>query len=182
MDGCSLMGNATSTGTLSELFLATRLTFNTVYRDPIFGSCIKRVTDRTQRASDAVGHIYSQLQAWNSDEKLILMNNNEIIDAHSLELAHTIDFKYPAYGRVPVWSPVNPNVLYYIDGISPSNALDPDGFICPANRLTKYTLSKSGTGYIGTRDMLHCFSEYASIDHQAGWQDLSENGRYIPMV
>ncbi len=173
---CGLItANSTAKTVLAEPVAMAKPSLGVTYNDPVFGSCVTRITESSR-------HTYSQLQAWNADQSLILLNSNRIIDAQSFQTVHTLQFNWPASGSAPVWSPTDPNVLYYIGSIQ-SNSVDKDGFNCPNHdRLIKYTLHRSGNITTGTREMLQCFSEYASIDYHAGWQELSDDGRYLGMV
>lgn len=167
--------NSRSATALSKQPNVSKPVLGVTYNDPVFGSCIKRVTENAR-------HTYSQLQAWNADQSLILLSNNQILDARTVQLAHTIQFNWPASGSAPRWSPTDPNVLYYFGTIQ-SNSIDKDGFSCQNHdRLIKYRLHRGGSTITGTREMLQCFSEYKSIDYHAGWKELSADGRYLGMV
>ena len=173
---CGLItANSTATTVLPGPTNVAKPALGVTYNDPVFGSCVTRVINGSR-------HTYSQLQAWNADQSLILLNSNRIMDAQTFQTVHILQFNWPASGSAPVWSPTDPNVLYYIGSIQ-SNAADKDGFNCPNHdRLIKYTLRRNGDTTTGTREMLQCFSEYASIDYHAGWQELSSDGRYLGMV
>ena len=90
------------------------------FRDPVFGSCIVRVTDRkkdipSDDSSKGLKNEYSRVQAFNADESGILIRGTEgtwyLYDAATL---------LPS-GRVPVemdprWDATDKNLLYYISG------------------------------------------------------------------
>lgn len=90
------------------------------YIDPVFGTCIVRVTDRQNDLlnpyddSSGLKNEYARVQAFNADESLLLIRSIEsfwyVYDAHSLQ----------PLGEVPVsveprWDAYDPNLLYYID-------------------------------------------------------------------
>lgn len=92
------------------------------FRDPIFGTCLVRVTDR--RADLAGGdqsagmvNEYSRVQSFNADGSLLLARSLNagwyIYDASSLKPLGTAPFE----GAVdPRWDAANPHLLYYHDG------------------------------------------------------------------
>lgn len=87
------------------------------YHDPVFGSCMVRVTDRkTDLALDDLSaglkNEYSRVQSFNADNTLLLVRSTEanwyVYDAHTLEVL----------ARVPVdneprWDAKDPNRLYF---------------------------------------------------------------------
>lgn len=92
----------------------------TAYIDPVFDTCIIRVTDRQNDllnpADDSGGmkNEYARVQAFNADESLLLVRSTEsfwyVYDAHTLQ----------PLGEVPVsveprWDASDPYLLYYID-------------------------------------------------------------------
>jgi len=98
------------------------------HRDPVFKTCVTRVTDRTKdiAAGDGSGGLkneYSRVQSFNADESRILVRGTAatwyLYDAATLQPLGKLSFE----GAVdPRWDATNPDVLYYCD--------DP--------RLTKY--------------------------------------------
>lgn len=90
----------------------------TPFRDPVFGTCLLRVTDR--QADPAPGDItglkneYSRVQAFNADGTLLIAYGTEgnwyLYDVGSLQ----------PLGQLPVeveprWDATNPDLLYYTD-------------------------------------------------------------------
>ena len=92
----------------------------TSYRDPIFGTCIIRVTDREHDVLDPSDHSrgmkneYARVQSFNADNSLLLVRSIEsfwyVYDALS----------FMPLGQVPAaveprWDGANPSLLYFID-------------------------------------------------------------------
>lgn len=89
----------------------------TPFRDPIFGTCMVRVTDRKadlppDDLSGGLKNEYSRVQSFNADDSLIMVRSTEanwyLYDAKSFQ----------PLGQVPVeadprWDPVNPAMLYF---------------------------------------------------------------------
>jgi len=94
------------------------------FHDPVFGSCIARLTDRiNDRApadrSSGISSPLSAVQAFNADGSLVLARSTEgfwyLYSTHTLELQGTL----PVYGSAEVyWDPVDPAQLYYFKGTS----------------------------------------------------------------
>ncbi len=152
------------------------------YAEAKFSTCERRITDVVS-LNEAfnythLGTTYSQLQPYNSTEKLALMNTNHIIDTETLEVVHKVNFEWPVEGQALRWSPVDSNTIYYI---SPGNHPDSAAPDCPIGhpKLMKYILSYDGTTYSGAKELIQCFTEYTSIDKIRSHEELSEDGRYI---
>ena len=89
------------------------------FRDPVFGTCLVRVTDRqADLSSDDESHglknEYSRVQSFNADDSYILVYGTEgewfLYDASSLQ----------PLGKLPIeseprWDVEDPNVVYYSD-------------------------------------------------------------------
>jgi hypothetical protein len=84
------------------------------FRDPMFGRCLIRATDRLQDKDDPSGlkNEYSRVQSFNADESLLLARSTQggwyLYDAASLQ----------PLGQVPLesdprWSATDPNLIYY---------------------------------------------------------------------
>lgn len=90
------------------------------FQDPVFGSCLVRVTDRKQDTAAGDGskglkNEYSRVSAFNADESRILIRGTEgtwyLYDAATLA----------PLGRLPLemdprWDAGNPDLVYFIDG------------------------------------------------------------------
>jgi len=89
------------------------------FRDPVFGTCLVRVTDRTadlppDDPSPGLKNEYSRVQAFNADGSRVLVRSIEanwyLYDADTLQ----------PLGRLPLeeeprWDTSNPDLLYYAD-------------------------------------------------------------------
>ena len=89
------------------------------FRDPVFGTCLIRVTDRAvdlaeDDSSAGLKNEYSRVQSFNSDETRILVLGLEatwyLYDARSLQPVSQLPFSGPVDPR---WSASDPNVIYY---------------------------------------------------------------------
>ncbi len=91
------------------------------FRDPVFGTCLVRVTDRNADmaegdASQGLKNEYSRIQSFNADETLILVRGLDatwyLYDAASLRPLGQLPFD----GSVdPQWSASDPGLIYYIE-------------------------------------------------------------------
>jgi hypothetical protein len=89
------------------------------FQDPIFGTCIIRVTDREQDLSlddlsPGLKNEYSRVQSFNADGSLLLLYGTEgtwyLYDADTLHPIHQISI-----GVEPRWDAKDPDILYFID-------------------------------------------------------------------
>ena len=89
------------------------------FRDPVFGTCIVRVTDREQdlppeAESRGLKNEYSRVGSFNADGSFILLYGTEgewyLYDAPSLTLIAELPL-----GVVPRWDSKDPQLIYYID-------------------------------------------------------------------
>jgi hypothetical protein len=87
------------------------------YRDPIFGNCLVRVTDRTTDLSPddpsaGLKNEYARVQSFNADGNLILVRSIEsywyLYDAHTLQPLEEV----PLYNE-PRWDARDPNLIYF---------------------------------------------------------------------
>jgi hypothetical protein len=93
------------------------------FRDPIFGTCLVRVTDRKTdlaEGDDSAGlkNEYSRVQAFNADGSRILVRGISatwyLYDALTLQQLRQLPFE----GSVdPRWDAGNPDLLYYFDEV-----------------------------------------------------------------
>ena len=91
------------------------------FRDPVFGTCLVRVTDRTTDLtpldpSEGLKNEYSRVQSFNADESRILVRSTEenwyLYDAATLQPLGQLPFD----GSVePRWDASDPLLLYYFD-------------------------------------------------------------------
>ncbi|MBN2149451.1 MAG: hypothetical protein JW726_18830 [Anaerolineales bacterium] len=92
------------------------------FLDPVFGSCLVRVTDRGRDLSpedDSSGlkNEYSRVQSFNADESLLLVRSTEaywyLYDARSLQPLATLPLT-----SEPRWDASDPNRIYYTEETS----------------------------------------------------------------
>ena len=90
------------------------------YQDPVFGTCIVRVTDRrsdlsSEDPSAGIKNEYSRLQAFNSDGRYLLARSIEafwyLYDAHTLQPLAQLPLE-----DEPRWSSTDPNLIYFTSG------------------------------------------------------------------
>jgi hypothetical protein len=89
------------------------------YIDPIFGTCVIRVTDRAQDLSpdDDSGGLkneYSRVQSFNADNSLILVRGIEAT-WYLYETASLRPIRQIPIVVEPRWDSKDPNTLYYVD-------------------------------------------------------------------
>ena len=89
------------------------------YRDPVFGSCVVRVTDRKddfreQRESQGIKNEYARVGSFNADGRLILLYGTAgewfLYDAAALSPLAELPL-----GVEPRWDASDPATLYYLD-------------------------------------------------------------------
>jgi hypothetical protein len=84
------------------------------YRDPVFHTCVTRITDRTGDAGRKPE--YSRVEAWNADGTLLLLMGTEgtrlLYDATTMTLLGEV----PATTE-PRWDAADPATLYHLDGL-----------------------------------------------------------------
>jgi len=88
------------------------------FRDPVFGSCVVRVTDRIhdRTPDDRQGGLkneYSRVQAFNADQSRLLLRSTVatwyLYDAATLHPLRRVEFS----GEEPRWHPSDPQVFFY---------------------------------------------------------------------
>jgi len=89
------------------------------FRDPVFGTCLVRVTDRTtdlspEDPSTGLKNEYSRVQSFNADGSRVLVRSIEanwyLYDAHTLQPLGQLPLEVE-----PRWDASNPDLLYYSD-------------------------------------------------------------------
>jgi hypothetical protein len=92
------------------------------FRDPVFGTCLVRVTDRhadlaPSDSSTGLKNEYSRVQAFNADGSRILVRGTEatwyLYDARSLQPLTQLPL-----GNEPRWDGHDPNLIYYTEETS----------------------------------------------------------------
>lgn len=89
------------------------------FRDPVFGSCLTRLTDRRKDLPGGPGGLkneYSRIQAFNADESRILIRTTDarwlLYDASSMKPLGLLPLEGPVDPR---WDAADPDILYYSD-------------------------------------------------------------------
>ncbi len=89
------------------------------FRDPVFGTCVVRVSDRTtdlspDDESPGLKNEYSRVQSFNADGSLVLVRGVEatwyLYDAQTLLPLAELPLEVE-----PRWDPADPDLLYYLD-------------------------------------------------------------------
>jgi hypothetical protein len=89
------------------------------FHDPVFGTCLVRVTDRTadlspSDSSSGLKNEYARVQSFNADDSLLLVRSIEsawyLYDAHTL-----LPLGKLPLGEEPRWDAHDPDVIYYVD-------------------------------------------------------------------
>jgi len=135
-----------------------------IYRDPL-GACVERITTAANTPAAGVDNpvpVYSQNQAWNADKSKILLVNGKIISAANFS---TVCANVNDTMGEPVWSAVDPNILWGISGLS----------------ILKFSVKSCSAA------IEHTFREYAGLEEQGtcpsarkvGWHDQDLAGRYL---
>lgn len=130
------------------------------YTDPAFGTQIVRLLDAQAGGYSYAVPIYAQLQSWNANGTRILLalsNHYYILDATTyaiLDEVWTIS--------APRWSPVDPDVLYYLETSSAT--------------LMKYVLSTK------QKVVVRAFPEYTRFYNDKSQEALSNDGKYIAFI
>ena len=89
------------------------------FRDPVFGTCLVRVTDRRadlspDDPSQGIKNEYARVQAYNADQRCLLLRSIDanwyLYDARSLCSLGQLPL-----GDEPRWDARNPDLIYYLD-------------------------------------------------------------------
>lgn len=142
------------------------------YQDPAFGTTIVRAANPADFGTKQLRPEYSQLQAWNADGSLMLLNSALIVDAKTYALVHKVDYRWPGFGHALRWSPTDPRKLYFIGGGLGG---------CNDAGLYEYRLD-SGSPVAGSPVLVRCFAEYQSLYKDQSFEEISDDGRVIALV
>jgi hypothetical protein len=89
------------------------------FRDPAFGTRIRRLTD--SRPGAIVTPMYSAVQAWNADESLLILyhtdgshSGHSLYDGKTYRYIRELDIR-PADIEQVYWDTRDANILYYVD-------------------------------------------------------------------
>jgi hypothetical protein len=150
--------------------------------DPRYGISIQKVTDSVALGVKGPVPIYSQLQAWNANQTMVLVKTGDILDAKSWKKVHKVDYGWPGFGNGLRWSPIEANTLFFTGGLE-AGQTDEFASQCKAGfgRLMRYRL-QAPLSQSGKRELVHCFEEYNSLLRDPSFEELSEDGRYVALV
>ena len=110
-----LIVNDLSPRLMQEIAKPTYL--NTI-TDPSFGTTIRRITDAG--AGGVIVPMYSTVQAWNSDESLMILYNQSrsrhmLLDGMTYQFIRMLDDVRPTDLEEIFWDFEEPNIFYYVD-------------------------------------------------------------------
>lgn len=91
------------------------------YRDPEFGTTVRRVSDAVARGVSVVKPVYSTIQAWNADESAFILyhtvgagSGHALYDGRTYAFVKMLDIN-PADLEQVYWDSADPRILYYTD-------------------------------------------------------------------
>jgi hypothetical protein len=98
-----------------------------------------------------------------------LGSGGRIVDVNDYQVIHEVDFGWPAYGGGLRWSPTEPNVMYYTGG----------GYEgCAGPAFVRYVIDV-GPPVTAQREIVRCFIEYADLDRDPSYEEISIDGRKV---
>ncbi len=135
-----------------------------VFQDPVFGTNIRRITDASSGTHRR--HEYSQLQAFNSDSTLILLNQNGNFVVRDVA---TLQVVFNSFGEInsPRWNPANPDEIIHFDSNDTGSG----------NVLVRIQKTNVRTGTV--TDIAVLPAQYERVQPSISWEELSRNGRWI---
>lgn len=135
-----------------------RPAFNVSFIDSNYATCFKKITDTS--SGGQLVPLYSQLQAFNADQTKLLLKNGQILNVNSWTLFKT----FPHTANAMRWSPVDPNVIFYID-----NSVDFQPKLKSRNIETDVETTH------------RTFTEYYELNDLEGHEEMSNDGRFIAL-
>lgn len=138
-----------------------------IYRDPVFGTPIKRVSDALAQAiPGALGSLafivneYASMSPFNSTNSKLLLQHQSFFALYdgSGNFIRNLPFEVNASSE-PRWSRLDPDIFYYVSG----------------NQLKKYDTATDSIS------VLRAFSEYSTI-HGSGESDICFDGDHLVLV
>lgn len=134
----------------------------TPFVDPAFGTSLRRVSDASAGGSFGT-HIYSQLQAFSSDNAYLLLIENDdyvVRRVGDLSLVTGLD---TAEWNVPRWHPARAHTLVHFD----------------SNADTTVRLQFSSVDTLTTTTVFTLPAQYEYIRGNQSFDELSEDGRWL---
>ena len=125
------------------------------FKDPVFGTCITRVSDASQMPDvQRIRHYYSKANPFNVDNtRAILWASNGGYLLYDTKTWKPIDYLHIGTSDAEIsWHPTNPNVYYHVDMVKDADV-----------RAIVVTTSKPTA-----RSSSHDFSEYRTA--RSGWK------------
>lgn len=139
------------------------------FGDPVFGTCITRVTDPTQWfGQKRIRHYYSKADPFNADStRAILVGSSGVHLLYDAETWTPIHALRTASSEAELhWHPTDPSVLYQVDRVGNSSDL---------RGIYRYDVRSD------TKQLLRDFSEYESAKGKMEG-NLDGSGRYYALV
>jgi hypothetical protein len=138
------------------------------FKDPVFGTCITRVTDPSQWPNATrIRHYYSKANPWNADGTLAILisddGTNLLYDAQAWKPIRALNI---ASSDAEIqWHPTDPNLLYYLDFVDQSPNV---------RAMFRYDVRDDA------RHLVHDFSEYETARGRLEG-NFDRAGRYYAM-
>src|SRR3989338_105851 len=136
------------------------------FQDSTFGTTLIRLGDANP--GELFRHEYSQLQAFNKESSLVLLNTAEGLAVYDVNtLAKVYSFNFPV--NAPRWNPINPDEMIDFDenGDASSNG----------NVLVVLQKTNVRTGV--TENIFTFPSEYERVAGSNSWEELSRDGKWL---
>lgn len=140
---------------------------NKPFKDTPFGTTLTRIGEAAREVDDQgvlhwERHIYSQLQPFNLDNSVVMLNRNNIMTFRELNNEFKIVYEFPNVINTPRWNPINPNEVYHF------------GF-----ENFKVSLLKTNIRTGQTETVMSYPEKYVNIDATVSAEELSRDGKWI---
>ncbi|MBS3167981.1 hypothetical protein J4216_02570 [Candidatus Woesearchaeota archaeon] len=141
--------------------------FGKPFKDTTFGTTLTRVGE-TERLVDDIGvqhwdrHTYSQLQAFNLDNSLIMLNNNNLMTFRDMNDNLKIVYQFENVINTPRWNPINKHEVYHFRFFE-----------------ERVSLLKTNVMSGETETVVEYPEKYVNIENTVSSEELSNDGRWI---
>lgn len=138
------------------------------FKDPVFGTCITRVSDASQMPDvQRIRHYYSKANPFNVDNtRAILWASNGGYLLYDTKTWKPIDYLHIGTSDAEIsWHPTNPNVYYHVDMVKDADV----------RAMCRYDLKAN------SKKQLHDFSEYRTARSRLEG-NMDAKGRYYAMI
>jgi len=136
------------------------------FTDPAFGTKLRRLTDAANGNRDR--HVYSQLQAFNKDNSLVLMDNSQnylIREVESLKTIYAFDFLIYA----PRWNPLHKEeMIYFTDLATEPTEVELEKVNVVTGVKTKYNFPRNTYRWV-------------SPGRAISYEEISRDGRWLTL-